>query len=60
MDYTPWAFAPGYKLTPGCVSGMFITDYLNRADVRQALKIPTNIQGWEMCNGPINEDYVKV
>jgi carboxypeptidase C (cathepsin A) len=32
-------------------------DYLNRADVRQALHIPTNIQVWELCSDTINMEY---
>jgi len=51
-DYTPWAThaklkkAHGLKETPPCVAGDFITDYLNRADVRAALHIPDKLPGW--------------
>jgi len=55
-DYTPWAThaklkkAQGLKETPPCVAGDFITDYMNKADVRAALHIPDKLPGWQMCN----------
>jgi len=53
QEYTPWAFKKtthkDLKETPPCVNGQFIINYLNRADVRAALHIPTSYPGWDMC-----------
>ena len=34
-------------------------DYLNRADVRDALHVPSTIQAWELCTDSINAEYVR-
>jgi len=62
-DYTPWAFTPEEHqktLTPDCVNGQYIIEYLNRADVRSALHIPDSYPGWDMCSEAINTNYVRV
>lgn len=33
------------------MNGQYIINYLNRQDVRAALKIPDSYPGWDMCNG---------
>ncbi len=37
--------------------GTFLSDYINRADVRRALNIPDQVQGWSMCSDQIGNDY---
>jgi len=39
----------GLGIIPPCVDGAWLTEYLNRADVRNALHIPTQYPGWNMC-----------
>ena len=44
-EYTPWAKhiedSPEHPLL-----GAYLTEYVNRADVRSALNIPTSAPGW--------------
>jgi carboxypeptidase C (cathepsin A) len=40
----------GLKGYPPCVNGQYITEWMNKADVRAALNVPDNYPGWEMCN----------
>jgi hypothetical protein len=39
------------------VLGDSFTSYLNRADVRAALNIPSYVQGYSDCNDPMYETY---
>lgn len=43
-EYTPWL--KGFASSTSS-SGDFVTEYLNREDVRAALNIPTDLPGWE-------------
>ena len=44
-------------MLPPCTFGNPIMDYFNRADVRTALHIPSDIQAWELCTESINTEY---
>lgn len=35
---------------PDCTNSTALTQYLNRADVRSALHIPTHVKTWEICS----------
>jgi hypothetical protein len=44
-EYTPWAkIIPEKDNHP--ILGAYMTDYLNRAEVRRALHIPDTLPGW--------------
>jgi len=43
-EYTPWIGSYMSGGSGDAVNGDFVTDYLNRADVREALHIPTTVQ----------------
>lgn len=49
-EYTP--FLPHIMDSPHAqvVNGDFLTDYMNREDVRAAFNIPSDVQTWEMCS----------
>lgn len=49
QEYTPWAKHLNATKDP-IILGDFLTDYMNRADVRTAFNIPTTVQTWEMCS----------
>jgi len=34
--------------------GTFLSDYVNRPDVRRALNIPDTVQGWSMCSSEVS------
>ena len=53
-EYTPWM----KRLTQGkntITFGDYVTEYINRKDVRAAMNIPDSIQAWEQC--AYNLDY---
>lgn len=35
----------------------FVTEYLNKSEVRDTLKIPKSVQNFEICNDQILQDY---
>jgi len=37
--------------------GTFLSDYVNRPDVRRALNIPDTVQGWSMCSSEVSNNY---
>lgn len=45
-DYTPWV----NQAPSSTVYGDFLTDYMNRDDVRKAFNIPDYVQGWSQCS----------
>ena len=55
-EYTPWAQhiqeSPDHPLL-----GSYMTDYVNRYDVRKALHIPDSIQAWSQCNNDFQNYY---
>jgi len=61
-DYTPFLAkkkpeSHRLSMLPPCTFGVPITDYFNRADVKAALHIPSDIQAWEFCTERINIGY---
>ena len=44
------------KLSPPCYNDKPMTDYLNRADVKAALHVNTDL-AWELCSGSVNGRY---
>ena len=37
--------------------GSFLSDYINRPDVRRSLNIPDSVQGWSMCSDEVSNKY---
>jgi len=67
-DYTSWAThkllrknneTHRVKNLPPCTFGQPIIDYLNSADVREALHIAESASAWDLCNDTINENYAR-
>ena len=48
-DYTPWLKDVYGDSAP--ILGDYVSDYLNREDVREALNIPSDIQSYHACAG---------
>jgi len=51
-EYTPWI--KQMKDQSPVILGTFVSDYMNRPDVRQALNIPESAPAWEMCSSTLN------
>lgn len=49
-EYTPFAKHIMDSPSAHVVNGDFLTDYMNREDVREAFNIPSDVQTWEMCS----------
>jgi len=45
-EYTPWL---KHVTSSDKVYNDLLSDYVNRADVREALHIPQEVQGWDEC-----------
>ena len=57
QEYTSWlSMLPMYQAAQPLL-GTYLSDDINRPDVRQALNIPTSVQGWSMCSGPVSDNY---
>jgi carboxypeptidase C (cathepsin A) len=57
QEYTSWLNQmPMYQASQPLL-GTFLSDYVNRADVRRALNIPDSVQAWSMCSGEVSENY---
>lgn len=56
-EYTPWARSLFHQQPAGTIYGDFISDYMNRADVRAAFNIPDKVGPWEQCSGKIWTGY---
>jgi len=55
-EYTPWAkhiLRSQQENDDPIILGDFVTDYMNRADVREALHIPDSAPAWEMCSATL-------
>lgn len=37
--------------------GEYLSDYINRPDVRRALNIPDDVQAWSMCSPEVSDKY---
>ena len=55
QEYTPWLKYGQTDNHP--LLGSFMSDYLNRQDVRHALHIPSIVNAWANCNEYINSHY---
>lgn len=51
-EYTPWLRTWKNENEP--VLGDYMTDYMNRADVRAAFNIPDDVQTWSQCTRKID------
>lgn len=49
-EYTPFATNILDSKSAQAVNGDFLTDYMNREDVRAAFNIPSDVQTWEQCS----------
>ena len=57
QEYTSWLnHLPMYQAAQPLL-GTFLSDYVNRPDVRNSLNIPNSVQGWSMCSGEVSENY---
>ncbi|XP_059508638.1 lysosomal protective protein-like [Stegostoma tigrinum] len=45
------------NIAPPCINDTAQWTWLNRADVRQALHIPSFVQPWELCSSVVDENY---
>ena len=50
-EYTPWA---KHTHSNEQIFGDVLTDYVNRADVRKAMNIPTDLPGWTVCTNRVD------
>ena len=50
-EYTPWA---KHIVDNGTTYGDYLTDYMNRPDVRKAFNIPDTVGVWEQCSSKLN------
>lgn len=49
-EYTPWV---KHLKNSEVILGDYLTDYMNRADVRAAFNIPDTAPGWEECSSKL-------
>ena len=56
-EYTPWAKHIVRSESSQALLGAFMSDYVNRADVRRALNIPDTLPAWEQCNSFVSDNY---
>jgi hypothetical protein len=55
-EYTPWAkHIPRDSKHP--ILGAYMSDYVNRPDVRAALNIPDSLAGWNNCDDYVSANY---
>ena len=52
-EYTPFATHLIDSPAAQVVNGDFLTDYMNREDVREAFNIPSTTQTWEQCSSTL-------
>ena len=52
-EYTPFAGHILESPSAHVVNGDFLTDYMNREDVRKAFNIPSSVQTWEQCSSTL-------
>jgi len=48
-EYTPWAKLVSADEKMGPIIATSVSDYLNNEDVRKALHIPSDMDGWNLC-----------
>jgi hypothetical protein len=52
-EYTPWA-THILQGQDDIILGDYVSDYMNRQDVREALHIPVSYPAWEMCSSTLD------
>ena len=52
-EYTPFASHVVASPAGQQVNGDFLSDYMNREDVRKAFNIPSSVQTWEQCSNTL-------
>ena len=55
-EYTPWAEHISENMSHPLL-GAYLTEYVNRPDVRQALHIPDSVQAWSQCSDDAQDYY---
>ena len=53
-EYTPFAKHIVESASGNVPNGDFVSDYMNREDVRKAFNIPTDVQTWEQCSSTLD------
>lgn len=53
-EYTPWLKTRTFALEEEPILGDYLTDYMNREDVRKAFNIPSEVQAWQQCTNAID------
>jgi len=48
-EYTPWV-KHLKQSSEEVILGDYLSDYMNRQDVREAFHVPSDAPGWEMCS----------
>jgi carboxypeptidase C (cathepsin A) len=57
QEYTKWLGEIPLYMAAQPVLGTFLSDYVNRPDVRKSLNIPESVQAWSMCSDTVQENY---
>ncbi len=57
QEYIGWVGEMSIYQAQQPLLGVYVTDYINRADVRTALNIPNSVQGWSTCNSEVSANY---
>lgn len=65
-QYTPWLHPKAdpeenddvADSLPPCLYGVPVVNYMNRADVREALHIPDELGEWELCTTSADFHYI--
>lgn len=55
-EYTPWAKHISDRSNHPLL-GAYMSEYVNRPDVRQVLHIPDHIQAWSQCSDFVHNNY---
>jgi hypothetical protein len=53
-EYTPWVKHLKSSSSSEVIVGDYLTDYMNREDVRATFNVPTDAPGWEMCSSNLS------
>jgi len=51
-EYTPWVKHLKAS-SEEVILGDYLSDYMNREDVRKAFHVPSDVQPWEMCSSTL-------
>ena len=53
-EYTPFSKHIVASASGNVPNGNFVSDYMNREDVRKAFNIPADVQTWEQCSSTLD------